>query len=111
MPGIIKVVKNGDFMAVVAEMECTAIRAMRELQAGAFRRVAKPLPNKGVVETLKALPTQEIVILDTNTRVAPAVKTVSARYTRPWISHGSIGPSCALAHFAEGGMRACARSQ
>ncbi len=111
MPGIIKVVQNGDFMAVVAEKEWTAIRAMRELQAGAFRRVAKPLPNKGVVETLKALPTQEIVILDTNTPVAPAVKTVSARYTRPWISHGSIGPSCALAHFADGVMTVWTHSQ
>jgi len=111
MPGIVKVVRKGAFMAVVAEKEWTAIQAMRQLQAGAFRRVAKPLPGKGVVETLKALPTQEIVILDTNAPVAPAVKTVSARYTRPWISHGSIGPSCALAHFEDGMMTVWTHSQ
>ena len=32
----------------------------------------------------------------------PAGTTISATYSRPYISHGSIGPSCAVAEFADG---------
>jgi CO/xanthine dehydrogenase Mo-binding subunit len=54
-----------------------------------------------VTDTLKALPARDIVILDVAHPVAAPVKTVSARYTRRWISHGSIGPSCAIALFKD----------
>jgi len=97
LPGVLKFVENGDFHAVVSETEWDAIRIMRQLQASPFDRPGKPLPTGSVVDTLKALPARDIVILDVAKAADTPAKTVSARYTRHWISHGSIGPSCALA--------------
>ncbi|PZM08018.1 xanthine dehydrogenase family protein molybdopterin-binding subunit [Rhizobium tubonense] len=97
LPGIFKFVEDGNFHAIVAEKEWDAIRLMRQLQASPYDRPGPPFPTGSVTETLKSLPAVDIVILDVHRPVPPAVKTVSARYTRQWISHGSIGPSCAVA--------------
>jgi nicotinate dehydrogenase subunit B len=37
--------------------------------------------------------------------------TVKARYSRPWLNHGSIGPSCAMARFEDGVMTVWTHSQ
>jgi CO/xanthine dehydrogenase Mo-binding subunit len=42
---------------------------------------------------------------------APAARTVQARYTKPYLAHGSIGPSCALAQWAGGELRVWCHSQ
>jgi nicotinate dehydrogenase subunit B len=105
------VIRNGNFIAVAAEQEWTAIRAMRELQGGEFARVAAPLPSGDWVSTLKSRPAQDIVILDTNESAESAVHTVRSRYSRPWLSHGSIGPSCGLALFQDGLMTVWTHSQ
>ena len=60
---------------------------------------------------LKALTSEEITVLDTHDAVDPAVKTVKAQYSRPWINHGSIGPSCAVALFKDGEMTIWTHSQ
>jgi nicotinate dehydrogenase subunit B len=111
LPEVFRVIRNGNFLAVVAEQEWAAIQAMRELQNGAFARLAAPLPNGDWVSTLKNRPAQDIVILDTNEPVDAVVHTVRARYSRPWLSHGSIGPSCGLALFHDGLMTVWTHSQ
>lgn len=97
LPGMFKFVQDGDFHAVVAEKEWDAIRLMRKLQASPFDRPGPAFPNGPVSKILKALPHRDIVILDVHKSTPSPVKTVSSRYTRQWISHGSIGPSCAVA--------------
>ncbi|TPK75280.1 molybdopterin cofactor-binding domain-containing protein [Mesorhizobium sp. B2-4-17] len=97
MPGLVKFIQNGDFAAILAEKQWDAIRLMRKLLASPFEPVEAAFPTNSVGETLKALPSQDIVILDIRAPTPAPVKAVSARYSRPWISHGSIGPSCALA--------------
>ena len=101
MPKVFKFVQNGDFAAVVTEREWDAIKLMRKLQASDYEPAGAPFPTGDVTDTLKALPARDIVILDVAHPVAAPVKTVSARYTRRWISHGSIGPSCAIALFKD----------
>lgn len=97
MPGVVKFVQNGKFAAILAEKEWDAITAMRVLQALPYDTAPKPFPHGPVSETLKSLPSRDIVILDTNNAVANPVKSVKHSYSRHWISHGSIGPSCAVA--------------
>lgn len=113
MPSVVAVVRHGSFTGVVAEREWTAITALRRLQEPPFSREAPPLPQGGVVETLKALPSRTIVIQDAPGTAAPsgAGRSVRARYTRPWLAHGSIGPSCALALFRDGKMTVWTHSQ
>jgi len=98
-PGVVNVIQAGAFTAVVAEHEWTAISAMRDLERSPFVRSAPVFLGDDLFASLKSLPAQDIPVLDTQGEAATAVRTVTARYTRPWLSHGSIGPSCALAHF------------
>ena len=98
-PGVVNVIQAGSFIAVVAEQEWTAITAMRELERTPAVRSTPVILSDDLFASLQSLPAQEIPVLDTHGEAALAVRAVTARYTRPWLSHGSIGPSCALAHF------------
>ena len=111
IPGVVKIVHSGGFMAVVAEAEWTAIRAMRLIQRSDFSRPGAPIPLQGARSVLKSLPTREIQILKVAEPVDPAKTTLSASYSRPWLHHGSIGPSCAVAAFQDGLMTVYSHSQ
>jgi nicotinate dehydrogenase subunit B len=111
IPGVVKVVQNGAFVAVVAENEWTAITALRRLERTPFTRTAPPLPRGDLIAFLKSLPVQDIVVLDTDAPTSPPVRQVKARYSRPFLSHGSIGPSCAVALFKDGLMTVWSHSQ
>jgi nicotinate dehydrogenase subunit B len=111
LAGVVKIVQVGSFVAVVADREWTAITALRRLQETGFVRTAAPIPQGDVVATLKSLPPEEIVVLDTHDATEPPARSVRARYTRPWLSHGSIGPSCAVAMFRDGMMTIWTHSQ
>jgi CO/xanthine dehydrogenase Mo-binding subunit len=97
MPGVIKVVRDGNFLGVIAAGEFQAIEAMRALAAAARWEETAQLPNSGALpDFLMAQPSRDITVLDAR-QPSSATKTLSATYTRPYIAHGSIGPSCALA--------------
>lgn len=99
MPGVIKVVRDGSYLAVVAEDEWQAIRAMRALMASAQWEESAKLPTpETIYDVLLKLPSRDIVAGQRQGAAEPAVKTMQARYTKPFLSHGSIGPSCAIAH-------------
>jgi nicotinate dehydrogenase subunit B len=98
MPGVIKIVRDGSYLAVVADDEWHAILAMRALSAAAHWNAGPPLPDQATIhETLRQLPAQEITVAEKSAPAAPAANTLHARYTKPYLTHGSIGPSCALA--------------
>jgi nicotinate dehydrogenase subunit B len=97
MPGVIKVVRDGNFLGVIAAGEFQAIEAMRALAAAARWEDTAQLPNSGALpDFLMAQLSRDITVLDAR-QPSSATKTLSATYTRPYIAHGSIGPSCALA--------------
>ena len=102
MGGGARVVRNGRFTAVLAEQEWTAVQAWRGLQQGGWTHVGPPIPAEDPLNAVVTSPSQDEVILDVRGQAAPAVRTLTARYTRPWLMHGSIGPSCAVAVFAGG---------
>jgi nicotinate dehydrogenase subunit B len=105
LTGVVKVIRDGRFLAVVAYREFEAIRAMNTLTRNARWEEPKGLPAPDRLHaTLLALPAQDQVLLDKWAGAGQAAKTVEARYTRPYISHGSVGPSCAVAHLTEGVM-------
>jgi nicotinate dehydrogenase subunit B len=111
MPGVVAVVQNGDFAAVVATREWQAIRAMRVAQASDYVRIVPRLPVTDGPQHLKTLPTREIQVLDTHDGVRPAAHSIAASYSRPWYAHGSIGPSCAVALFRDGALTVWSHSQ
>ena len=44
------------------------------------------------------LPSQDTTIYTQSNPSATGTRTLEASYTRPYQAHGSIGPSCAVAH-------------
>ncbi|HEY0523119.1 MAG TPA: molybdopterin cofactor-binding domain-containing protein [Stellaceae bacterium] len=101
MPGVVKVVRDGSYLAVVAEREFEAILAMRALAAAARwdeRRDVLPLRDD-LFASLDALPAEPHVIRDEGSPPSgsPPARTVEASYRRSYQLHGSIGPSCAVA--------------
>jgi nicotinate dehydrogenase subunit B len=103
MPGVVAVVRNGSFLAVVAEREFQAIQAMRVLETTAHWSEGARLPNPdNFIQTLKTLPSQEGVVAERGKGGAAAAQTFQATFTRPYQIHGSIGPSCAVALLENG---------
>jgi nicotinate dehydrogenase subunit B len=102
MPGVVKVVRDGNFLGVVAEGEFQAIKAMRALAASAEWRESPTLPPPTSLGAgLKSWPSKDSVILNRGEQ-ANAGKAVRATYTKAYLAHGSIGPSCAVAQFVDG---------
>jgi CO/xanthine dehydrogenase Mo-binding subunit len=102
MPGVVKLVRNGRFTAVVADREWTAVQALQRLQRAGWRRAGPPLPAADPLASLNGA-SQDEVIQDVGAGAAPAAgRAVRARYSRAWLMHGAIGPSCAVAHFQDG---------
>jgi len=106
LPGVVKVVRDGDFLAVVAEQEYQAVKAMRMLAMAAQWDESAQLPDQArLPEALQALPVQDFAILDRHDSAPPTSgRTLEASYSRPYLSHGSIGPSCAVAQQGKDGL-------
>ncbi len=104
MPGVVKVVRDGSYLAVVAAKEWQAIKAGRALAAAARWTETASLPEQAtVLDTIRALPTRDIAVLNWTNPAGAPVTRLKARYTKPYLMHGAIGPSCALAQLGEDG--------
>jgi CO/xanthine dehydrogenase Mo-binding subunit len=112
LPGVVKVVRNGNFLAVVAGKEFQAVKAMTALSAAAAWKVAASLPKQDdLPRVLTTLPSQDKTIFQRGNPAAAGEKAFEATYTRPYQSHGSIGPSCAIAQFTDGAMTVWTHTQ
>src|SRR5262245_26648041 len=96
MPGVIKVVRDGSFVAVITQREYPAVQAMRALaDAATWTENPESMPDqKDVFSHILDLPSQDTAILDRG-QPASGEKTVQADYRRAYQMHASIGPSCA----------------
>jgi CO/xanthine dehydrogenase Mo-binding subunit len=112
MPGVLKVVRDGSFLAVIAEREFQAIEAMRALAAAAQWQETAKLPDaENLPDFLAGLPSQDITVLDQQQSGLGGAKTLSATYSRPYVAHGSIGPSCAVAQLDSGTLTVWTHTQ
>jgi CO/xanthine dehydrogenase Mo-binding subunit len=112
LPGVVKVIRNGNFLAVVASKEFQSVKAMRALAAATKWQEEPGLPKQDdLPETLLGLPSNDSVIFERGNPSASAPTTFEATYTRPYQSHGSIGPSCAIALLVDDGMTVWTHTQ
>jgi len=117
LPGVVALVRDGSFVGVVAEREEVAVRAVAALRGGARWQERDSLPAMGeLAEFLRTSPAESTVVRDERTPVdqgaAPADATVvMARFTRPYLAHASIGPSCGLAQWQDGQLSVWSHSQ
>lgn len=112
MPGVLKVVRDGSFVGVIAQKEWQAIQAVRALAAASHWNERESLPPQGqLYQAVLQSPAQDKVLVDQHQPTAPAAKTISAGYVRPYGMHASIGPSCAVAQLADGKYTVWTHSQ
>jgi CO/xanthine dehydrogenase Mo-binding subunit len=112
LPGFVKIVRNGNFLAVVAQKEFQAIKAMKALSAAAKWQEKPGLPRQDdLLRVLTGLKSNDTTIFQQSDPSAIGQKTIEATYTRPYQSHGSIGPSCAVAQLVDGAMTVWTHTQ
>jgi CO/xanthine dehydrogenase Mo-binding subunit len=113
LPGIVAVVRDGSFLGVVAEREEQSIRALTRLKRIARWEESTVLPETTDPRFLFKESTEDEVISEKRDAAAAAraAKTLEAEYTRPYIAHASIGPSCAVARFEDGRYTVWTHSQ
>src|SRR5919197_4326707 len=110
MAGVIKIVRDGSFLAVVAAREWTAVQAMRALRARAQWNEPAKLP-RDIYATLAQLPSQDSVIAGADAPMPQGARIMQAEYRRPYQLHGAIGPACAVARFGNGALTLWTHSQ
>jgi len=111
--GLVAIVRDGNFAGVVSETEDGAEAALRGLRKGATWAGGETLPDEnGLAEWLKAQPAESTMI-DRRTASAPAEKQrmIRRQYTRPYLAHASIAPSCAIAQWSGDRVRVWTHSQ
>jgi nicotinate dehydrogenase subunit B len=113
LPGVVKVVRDGNFLAVVAKGEFQAVKAVQALSAAAKWKENARLPKQDDLLSLltTGLASKDSVIFERSNPSARGQKTIEATYTRPYQAHGSIGPACAVAQFSDGAVTVWSHTQ
>lgn len=109
MPGVVAVVRDGRFMGVVAEREEQAIRAQRRLARNAQWREVPMLPECDPRYLLKCQAKSEVI--SEKNRDTPNGRELAGEYTRQFLAHASLAPSCAMAMFENGKYTVWTHSQ
>ena len=108
--GVVSVLRDGSFVGVVASSEADAVEAIalaaRECRWSG-RRDAPADPVAAMAQT-PAAPQAMVEKGDVEGARGRRFETV---VSRPYLLHGSIGPSCALAHWDAGRLRVWTHSQ
>ncbi len=107
LPGVLAVVRDGRFLGVVTEREEQAVRALDALERACRWREPPTLPaGLDLLDWLRRQPCDSHPVVDGTPLAEPvppqvdpdgAALTLEASYGRPFLMHGSIGPSLAIA--------------
>ena len=112
MPGVVSVIRDGNFLAVVAEKEFQAVKAMIELSAAATWTETETLPDANTLyQALQSLEREVGTVAESGSPPAAPGKVFEATYTRQYQMHGSIGPSCAVARMQGGELTVWSHTQ
>ena len=102
LPGVLKVIRDGNFIAVVAEREQQARDAAKLLRASAGWRFVTDLPDENrVFDWLQSAESRAEPVASKQPESAEPVETttVTGVFQRAFQAHASISPSAAIAQF------------
>jgi CO/xanthine dehydrogenase Mo-binding subunit len=100
MGGVVAVVRDGSFLAVVADREEVALAAADRLRAAATWRERPTLPDENdLAGFLTSAPAETSILADVHADGAPGSGSNSyeSTYHRPYLAHAAMGPSSATA--------------
>ncbi len=107
-------VRDGSFLGVVAETDRAALRAAGRVARAARWRTSPSLPDaRDLRGFLLSARSQEETVADQpgGDAAGPAARTLTAEFTRPFLAHASVAPSCAIARWDGGSVTVWCHSQ
>ena len=105
IPGFVKTVVKGNFVAVVAQSEWAAVRASRAIRATWKPGIALPADLYQHMRTVTPKATRiQPAKGDAASALSNAAKKITASYDYPFHSHATMGPGCAVADFKADGI-------
>jgi CO/xanthine dehydrogenase Mo-binding subunit len=113
LPGVVAIVTDGGFAGVVAQRDEEAVRAVEVAARSAVWERAAEMPPLGEANAWMAAltPRSTTFLSDAQDPAGTVVQHHSARYSRPYLAHASVGPSCAVAEWADEGLTVWSHSQ
>lgn len=115
MPGVLRLVRDGSFVGVVAEGEYEAIKALELLREEAEWQQEELLPESDrLFKDMLQQDTEGERVEESEgleEKLEQAGTWLEATYTRPYQMHASIGPSCAIAQWQNGQLSIWTHSQ
>ena len=114
LPAGVVQVRDGSFLGVIAGTDRVALAAAQQLAQAARWTVRESLPDEDDLKGfLLSQPTEDqpVVRRQDAEAAAQAGRTLAAEYTRPFIAHGSMAPSCAIARWEGGQVSVWTHSQ
>jgi len=114
IPGVVKVVRQGNFLGIVADTEWAAITAAQQVKASWSKWEGLPDQDKlweyvRATKVIKQETTSDVG--DAPAALATAKQRLDSTYNFAIHTHGSIGPSCAIASFEDGKLSCWSASQ
>ncbi|HMI04590.1 MAG TPA: molybdopterin cofactor-binding domain-containing protein [Pedobacter sp.] len=109
---VLKTIRDGSFLAVICEDEFHAVKAQRHLA----QQVKWSVPNRvassePIPEFLKSLTVASSKVKTTPVPFPEGTPAIKSSYYKPYVMHGAIAPSCAVARYAEGLLEIWTHSQ
>jgi CO/xanthine dehydrogenase Mo-binding subunit len=113
VPRVVAVVRDGSFVGVVAETEQAALAALKPLAAAAAWQQGEALPDETNLRAWVKSQPVETTSINVRDPAVPgrAVRTVRREYSRPYVAHASMAPSCAVAQWSTDGLKVWTHSQ
>jgi CO/xanthine dehydrogenase Mo-binding subunit len=112
--GVIDVVTDGSFLGVVAETDAAARAAARRLGHAARWKVRDSLPDENDLRSFLLGEPAEISVIARRrdpAAAARAARTLTAEFSRPFLAHASMAPSCAIAQVQDAAVTVWTHSQ
>jgi CO/xanthine dehydrogenase Mo-binding subunit len=112
LAGVVTVVQDGSFLGVVADNERDADRAAEHLRKHSTWDERPNLPDEDdLAGYLRDGPTTDFTVVDDPGPAEGVVQRFTATYSRPFLAHASIAPSCGLARWDGEDLRVWSHSQ
>lgn len=121
MPGVLEIVRDGSFLAVIAEREEQAVWAAEALREKAVWENKTDLPAaETLYDLLLTQPAQSTLVVDGTAVSDPippiqapvnSAQTLNAAYYRPYQMHASLSPSAAVAQLVDDRLTVWSHSQ
>ncbi len=111
LPGVVAVVVRDGFAGIVAKRDEQALAAVEAARRAARWEPTHTLPtDSDSIDWIRAVEVEPHIVAEP-AGTPPQGRSTQARYTRPYLLHASIGPSCAIAAWVDGQLTVHSHTQ